>query len=418
VCCPQDSLAPGRQIGCLAGVPMPAVLPMPINPSVLTWARQESGYPVARVADRLHVKHERVAEWEQGARPPTLRQVEELARFFHRPLSIFFQPSPPSVPVLAAEYRRLPGVTPGQESPELRLAIRRMSGRRESMRQLLEELGEEVPAFSLSAHLSETPVAVAARLRAALRVELAAQLAWPSEWPAWAAWRAAVEALGVLVFQFPKVTLDEARGLSLLRFPLPVAGVNSKESPEPRSFTLIHEVVHLMLAAGRDEVPAARESRTGDAWAAVERFAEETASHTLVPEAALAKAIHTGGFPRNGWDTGDVRGLAKRFRISPLAMATRLRASGYFDWAFYRAWKQGWDAHVASLPPKGGGFAHPIAQTISRAGRPYTQVVLEALAANRITPVNAARYLDLKFEHFDRLKEALQSKPGSGGDNE
>ena len=397
---------------------MPKALPMPINPAVLSWARQESGYAVDRVANRLQVKQERVAEWEQGGRPPTFRQIEALAHFYHRPFNLFFQPAPPSMPPLAAEYRRLPGVTPGKESPELRLAIRKMSGRRETMLQLLEELGEEMPSFSLSAHLRESPVAVSARLRAALGVDLAAQLEWPNEWHAWAAWREAVEKLGVLVFQFPKVALDEARGVSLLRFPLPVAGVNSKESPEPRSFTLIHEVVHLMLAAGRDEVPAARDSRTSDAWAAVEQFAEEAASHTLVPETALADAIRAGGFPRNGWDIGDMRGLARRFRISPLAMATRLRASGYIDWAFYRAWKNRWDAYVTTLKPHAGGFAHPIAQTLSRAGRPYTQVVLEALATNRITSVNAARYLDLKFEHFDRLKEALQRRPGSGGEDE
>lgn len=398
---------------------MAASLPVSVSPAVLAWARRESGYPVERVAERLQVKLERAVEWEQeGGRPPTLRQVEELARFYHRPLSLFFQPVPPQVPPLAAEYRRLPGVTPGKESPELRLAVRKMSGRRETMLQLLEELGEPAPAFAMSAHLRESPLAVAARLRVALGIDLAVQLDWPNEWHAWAAWRGAVEKLGVLVFQFPKVELGEARGLSLLRFPLPVAGVNSKESPEPRSFTLIHEVVHLMLAAGNDEVPAARESRTDEAWAAVERFAEETASHTLVPETALADAIQKDGLLRNGWDIDDMRSLAKRFRITPLAMATRLRASGYFDWAFYRAWKQDWDAYVATLVPRAGGFAHPIAQTLSRAGRPYTQVVLEALAANRITPVNAARYLDLKFEHFDRLKEALQGRPGSGGDDE
>jgi hypothetical protein len=149
-----------------------------------------------------------------------------------------------------------------------------------------------------------------------------------------------------------------------------------------------------------------------------ERFAEESASHALVPEPALADAIRAGGLPRNGWDIGDMRSLAKRFRISPLALATRLRASGYIDWAHYRIWKQGWDVYVAGLTPRVGGFAHPIVQTLSRAGRPYTQVVLEALATNRITPVNAVRYLDLKFEHFDRLKDALQGRPGSGADDE
>ena len=206
--------------------------------------------------------------------------------------------------------------------------------------------------------------------------------------------------------------------MSLLRFPLPVAGVNSKETPEPRSYTLIHELIHIMLAAGKDEAPAARESRSGEAWLAVERFAEEATSHTLVPEEALSEVIRSRGFPRSGWDVGDVRSLAKQFRISPLAMATRLRASGFFDWTHYRNWKDVWDKHVASLTPRKGGFAHPIAQTLSRAGRPFTQVVLEALASNRITPVNASRYLDLKFEHFEKLRGALREHPGAGGGDE
>ena len=199
---------------------------------------------------------------------------------------------------------------------------------------------------------------------------------------------------------------------------MPVAAINSKEGPESRAFTLIHEVVHLMLAAGHQEVPALRETRSSAAWAEVERFAEETTSHTLVPEAMLSQEIRSGDLPRNGWDIGDVRSLARRFRTTPLAMATRLRASGYFDWAHYQVWKRGWDNYVATLKPKTGGFAHPVAMALSRAGRPFTQVVLEALSANRITTVNAAHYLDLKAEHFEKLKGSLTARPGSGGKDE
>ena len=397
---------------------MPTTLPVPINPTVLTWARKESGYAVERVADRLQVKTARVAEWEQGARPPTLRQLEELARFFHRPLSVFFLNSPPQVPALGAEYRRLPGVTPGEESPELRLALRKMSGRREIMLNLLGEISEPATPFGLIAHLSESPLDVASQLRAALDIDVEEQLEWPSEWRAWAAWRGAVENLRVLVFQFSKVELAESRGLSLLRFPLPVAGVNSREQPESRNFTLIHEVVHLMLASGNEEKPALRETRSAEAWAGVERFAEEVTSHTLVPESALGAAIRSERLPRNGWDIGDVRLLARRFRLTPLAMATRLRASGYITSARYHAWKVEWDAYVSTLSARSSGFAHPVSQTLGRAGRPFVRLVLEALATNRITAVNASRYLDLKFEHFEKLKGALQDRPGSGGDDE
>lgn len=392
---------------------MSVAAPVPVSATVLIWAREESGYALERAAEKLSVKPARLAEWESGERQPTMRQIEALARVYHRPLSLFFQPKPPSLPPLAAEYRRLPGIVPGEESPELRLALRKMSARRETMLQLLVELGEATPVFDLVAHLSESPTTVAERLRTELVVRPEEQLGWATEWKAWAAWRAAAEGVGVLVFQFPKVPLTEVRGLSLLRTPLPVAAVNPKEIPESRAFTLIHEVVHLMLAAGKEEAPAAREVRDNAAWALVERFAEETASHTLVPEPMLSEGIRSGGFPRNRWDIGDVRSLARKFKITPLAMATRLRASGYFDWAHYHEWKRGWESFVATLTPRSNGFAHPIDLTLGRAGHPFTRTVLEALDANRITPVNAARYLDLKFEHFEKLKAALTQRPGT-----
>jgi len=123
--------------------------PVKPNPAVLQWARRESGYDLDRVAKRLKVKPARVEAWEQGERVPTPRQLQNLARFYHRPLGLFFRPKPPSLPPLAAEYRRLPGVNPGEESPELRLALRQMSNRRETMLELLEELGQELPDFTL-----------------------------------------------------------------------------------------------------------------------------------------------------------------------------------------------------------------------------------------------------------------------------
>lgn len=317
----------------------------------------ESGWPAERVAKRLQVKVERVNAWEKGARQPTLRQIEALSRFLHRPLSVFFLPKPPELPPLAAEYRRLPGVRPGHEVPELRLAVRQMLTRRENALNLMAELGAPVPAFELIAHLNETPVEVGARLRAALAVPIENQLQWRSEWEAWRTWRARVEALGVLVFQFGKVGLAEVRGITLLHAPLPVVGINGKEIPEGKCFTLLHEVVHLMLAAGKEEKPALLEKRSGAAWQQVERFAAIAASHALNPGQTRKAAV--GG--------------------------------------------------------RRGGFATPPGKAIDRSGRPFVQLVLEALDANRITSVDAGRYLDLKFEYFGKLRDLLSRGPATGG---
>ena len=388
---------------------MPSSQNISINPELLSWARQESGFELFRVAKRLNVTPEKIEAWETGERQPTMRQVENLARFFHRPLSVFFLPEPPELTPLSAEYRRLPHVIPGHESPELRLGLRQMLTRRDNALNLMGELGESIPDFTLYAKLNESPIEVGKRLRSALNVSLDEQLAWPSEWRAWAVWRTAVENLGVLVFQFSKIAISEVRGLVLLRTPLPVVGINSKEIPEVRCFTVLHEVVHLMLAAGHEEVSAIQENRSSDEWGNVERFAEIAASHALVPESALRSEIATLGLTQSAWDIQSTRRLAKRFRITPLAMATRLRESGFMNWTRYHVWRQEWDDYVAALPERGKGFATPVSKAMGRNGRPFTQLVLEALAANRITPVTAARYLDLKFEHFDKLRAAIQN---------
>jgi len=393
---------------------MPPPIPALVNPPLLVWAREQSGYTPSIVAKKLAVKLDRLLAWERGERKPTVRQVEALSKTYHRPFGLFFLPQPPELPPLAAEYRRLPDVQVGEESPELRLAIRTMSLRREVALELTEALGASLLAFEISARLIESAIEVGARLRSALGVTLDEQLGWRDEWQAWRRWREAVENLGVLVFQVPKVPLTEMRGVSLLVFPTPAIGVNSNETaPGARSYTLMHELAHLALARTREEFPALSETRPASAWDRVERFTEEVASAVLIPQAALEDQLRGISVARDGWDVPRVRSLASRFRVTPLAMATRLRTIGRMTWSGYREWRDAWARYVRALPKRAAGFASPVDKTLGRAGRPFTQVVLEAMDTNRITAVQAARYLDLRFDHFERLRGELRKGTAS-----
>src|SRR3989337_374998 len=152
-----------------------------VNPTVLTWARQESGYSPEPVAKRLNVKPERLLAWERGELRPTVRQAQDLAKFYRRPFGVFFLPQPPSIPPLAAEYRRLPGVRPGVESPEFRLAVRIMLQRREVAFELAEEVGAAWSEFKAAAHISEGPTTVGRRVRDVLGLSIERQLAWRDE---------------------------------------------------------------------------------------------------------------------------------------------------------------------------------------------------------------------------------------------
>lgn len=374
------------------------------NPRLIRWARLESGYSSARAAQRARVPEPRLLAWEAGEAYPTLRQLKKLAELYHRPFSLFFGSDAPRTYPLASEYRRLSTVRPGEESPELRLAIRHMQGRRDTTLELLEELGYEIPDFNLTARPGENPRAVGERLRAAVEIDVEEQYRWGNGWEAWRTWRAALEGIGVLVFMFPKVALEEVRGLALLDQPMPVSAVNTKEVPEARAYTALHEVIHLMLWNAREEDVALRDRHTDEEWMQLERLAESAASHALVPEDSLAEEVDRQGVSA---DVGRMQAAARRFKVTPSAMATRLRSSGFLGWEEYDRWRDAWASYLEAQPPLKPGFATAVSKTLGRGGPSFARLVLEAWDCQRLNTAEAARYLNLRPNQFSTLRERL-----------
>src|SRR5207247_9763727 len=124
-----------------------------------------------------------------------------------------------------------------------------------------------------------------------------------------------------------------------------------------------------------------RQPRGDDEWKEVERSAEEAASEAVIPETALLTAMHSVATRHPSWDIGRIRILASRFKVTPLAMATRLRTAGVLTWAAYRSWRAEWNEYVAALPPRRGGIASPVDETLGRAARPFDQPVADDLDA-------------------------------------
>lgn len=394
---------------------MPLVAQPQPNPEIIAWAIRESGRPADAVARRLSVASSRLDQWTSGDRPPTVRQLMELATYLHRPLSLFYSQAPPRQAPLAAQYRRLPGVTAGAESPELRLAIRQMLARRDAAIDLQEELGYDLPDFALTAHPSEAPRSVGERLRAATGIGPTDPFAWRDVWQAWRTWRSKLEDLGLLVFMFPSVAMTEARGLTLPDHPLPVVAVNTREMAESRSYSALHETVHVMLANAGEEEPALRDRHSAQDWEAIERFADAAASYALIDERTLSASTSATGVPH---DLEGMRSLARRFKVSPLAMATRLRASTYLTRREYEVWRNEWDSWVATLPARRPGIATPVSKTLGRGGTAFAQLVLEALDTRRITTSEAARHLSLRPDRFDELRARVLAGASAGAPDE
>ncbi len=380
-----------------------------VNPKVLSWARTESGYDIDSAAGKLRMKPERLIEWEKGDERPSLRQAERLAALYHRPLPVLFLAKPPPVVLLAAEFRHLPGVRPGEESPELRLALRTLRRRREIALELMEENEEQPPGFKLSARLREEPEIVGKRLRESMGITIEDQRGWADEYEAWRTWRDRAEALGMLVFQIPFVALRQMRGVSLFREPLPVVGINSKDHPLARIFTLIHEITHLMLLVGGDEKAASEEKRKIAEWNELERFTDSVAAATLMPlDMILTDQDVVGHNGHDSWSTEEVSRLARRYRVSPVAFMTRLATLNRVSWAFYGEWRLEWEKKWENRPKsKQTGGPSRTDTILSRVGPTYASLIMDSLARDLITPLAASDALDLKVHHFDSLKSAL-----------
>src|SRR5438552_7456685 len=151
-------------------------IPALVKPSLLVWARERSGLGVEQAARKLGIELAVLEKWENGEERPTIAQVRRLGEVYKRPLAVFFLQEPPTDFDAQREFRRLPGVTPQNESPEMRLALRTALFRREAARELYEQLGEAIASFDAQADPAENPERVGARIREILGVSWDTQI--------------------------------------------------------------------------------------------------------------------------------------------------------------------------------------------------------------------------------------------------
>ena len=314
----------------------------PATPAVLAWARETASMGVEEVSARFpsaNITPERIEAWESdGAEDmPTLAQLKKLSEIYKRPLAVFFlQEAPRAFPV-PRDFRRVPGQPEGI-SPALRFELRAAEERRLTALQLYEDLDETPPQFPLSGQMHERPADLAERAREALGISVADQLAWPTQYEALRSWRSAVERLGVLVFQIPKIDIGVMRGFSIAEMPLPVVGINRGESPRARIFSIMHELTHLMLRQTgicdfNEDSDAPPETRR------VEVFCNAVATEILAPAEIFLSQPEIASRPavEQEWHEDTIKTLSNRFNVSRTFIVRRLLQHERCTASFYQA---------------------------------------------------------------------------------
>ncbi len=387
-----------------------------VKPEILVWARESSGLSLEEAAKKLgNVKPDRLARWEQGQDKPTINQLRTMARVYKRPLSVFYLQEMPRRFQVMQDFRRLPGVVAGRYSPSLLLEIRNAQERRQLALELFQETGEPSPEFPLTTTIDDDPDGVGMNIRQALDISYDEQLAWPDARAGFNAWRSRIEAQGVLVFQATRVDTDEMRGFSIAEPVLPVIVVNRKDAPNGRTFSLLHELTHLMLR--RSGICDFDESAMRPPEEQkIEVFCNAVAAAALMPrEQFLTESIvvqHAKGQP--SWSDQELTLLSRQYGVSREAALRRLLTLGRTTPLFYQERREQlmaeYNAARERQSEKRGEQKfrrNPPVEALSNFGRKFVRLILDTYYQDRITLSDVSGYLGLRVRHLPTIEQKL-----------
>ncbi|MCY4086705.1 MAG: XRE family transcriptional regulator [Actinomycetia bacterium] len=378
-----------------------------VNPAVLRWARESTGYGIAESAKRAGIQGDVLEQAESGDHHLTLRQAEALARFYERPFAVLFLKEPPHEEELETRFRRFPGTPPLPWPPKLISLTRRVGERQTQAADLYQVLGE-TPLWGQSSFLytGGTAEQAASSARARLRISLEAQKSWRDRdgYKPLRAWITAAEQLGVLVMQNGDVPPEEMRGFSSPHRDVPVVVLNTKDHPCARAFTVLHELGHLL----RTRTGVQSESRD-------EEWCNEFAGSVLMPLESFRVDLENEWKHSPGIDAIDE--VARQYGVTSQAAAVRasrrrIIAESDIDRVFQIIKSREQRRKQKQTEKSQGG--DPNRNTVARLGPGFISLIFDALDQDMVSDSTASRLLEAKIDRFEGIRGAIEERAALG----
>ncbi|MCF6473097.1 ImmA/IrrE family metallo-endopeptidase [Nonomuraea sp. MG754425] len=392
---------------------------IPVTPSVLSWARRSGGLSELIAAQKLGISVTTLHKWETGAQKPTLKQLRKAAGCYKRPLAVLLLSQPPPEMGFDAlrDFRRLATSEDSEPSSSMQIELRRAHSQREVFLELAEIAPntvvepQQVPSISAAGN----PETAGSTLRDFIGLGDAGYSKWSTPHEALNAHIEAIERKGIMVIHTKDIALEEMRGFCIADFPYPVIALNGTDWPRPRLFTLIHELCHIALRSSgmcdlHDVLPRARHVTGEDR---VEKFCNHVAASTLMPSYPVLHHPNVRSKPvGHRWSLDELGQISRTFHTSSEALLLRLITLEHATWQQYRELKPLLDREYqdarrrkkAQQQTKDGGPSFYVVKA-RNLGRNYVLSVVDAFQARSISSLDAACYLDVKYDQIPKLAE-------------
>ena len=379
---------------------------IPINPSILIWARETSGFTLNEIVEDKQFSN--LGKWEAGEKMPTYSQLEKLAKKYHRPIAIFFFPKPPQEEAIEKSLRALSEDNLAAVTPVVRFLFRKAKAFQLSLKKLFDgqhDIQEKKLAWMKS--LSNAPIhEITLQARNKINVSVREQESWKDSDEALKNWRNLLAENGVFVFKdaFKNPNIS---GFCIYDELFPVIYINNSHSKNRQIFTIFHELAHLIWKQSYldiiDEKLLDFELKNPNHE---EVKCNAFAAEFLVPVSDFESRLEK----MNIGDDRSVVELANAYHVSREVILRRLLDQEHIDRNSYSKKIEEWyKASEASNKEKkqkkgGGNYYNTKAAYL---GNAYTSLVFKNYYQGRINIEEASEYLDINSKSFPGIEDAF-----------
>jgi Zn-dependent peptidase ImmA (M78 family) len=361
-----------------------------VNIEILKQCRKQIGLDLSDVERKV----KKIADIEDGRLKPTFNQLDVLARLYGVPRWVFIADKLPD------EYRfekSIPAFRKFVHDDEpifsyskIRNLVAKIERYRDLIIELREDMGEPVEPFRApEIRTGVSPMGAAKNIREWLGVK---------ECHDFLGWKAILEDKGIFVFLTSKykgwsnIDVKAFRGLAIYNQILPVIVINDSDAKKAQSFSLFHELGHLL-----------KEQTDIDVWGhqnkTIEQWCDEFSGNVLMPKNELLNSA------KNIVDLETVKSTAKVFKVSTYACLVRLKQERIISQKQYIEFEQQLQEEYEQIrrrleESKGGPARDRAKEIFDQFGHIYTRTVFQSYHNKEITLHKMLHLFNLKRSSY------------------
>lgn len=379
---------------------METTIPILVNPVLLRWARRTLGLSEQQAATKLKIDTRKLLAWENGEEQVPITKLRLLAKVYKRPSVIFLLDKEPAEKI-PAKFRKLIDLRTGEFTPDTILAIRKAVRIQNIARDVFGDTDNkfinQLRKLSTISNYEE----IGNKILSLLEVDFEDVTRNKNAFEQLNYWKKIVESKGIYVLELGFPT-DEAKGFAIYDDAVPVIVLNTNDYPNPRIFTLIHELSHFVY--GKDVIADESNILNFQSDDKTEIACNYIAGSILVPTSVLDQKLLALNLNLTNFDT-DLEVLGKVFNVSREVVLRRLLINNKISQGVFELHNHKFRNNYREKPKaKGGNFYIKYLKNNSRS---FVENILDAYRINRINYSEALDYLSIKSETLTKLEARL-----------